>query len=121
MPKSEGIIQSYIHRILGKVNQIICIMYPNSMPHIMILAQGVLQTFCRQDCFTKCRSRKNEIMQPNIYRILPNVNQVIYTLDTICEPNIMNLAKAVLQILDILLTRLHRFTISKSKKTRNSV
>ena len=23
----------------------------------------------------------------NIYRILPNVNQVIYTLDTICEPD----------------------------------
>ena len=28
----------------------------------------------------------------NIYRILSNTNQVISTLDTICEPNIMILA-----------------------------
>ena len=34
----------------------------------------------------------------NIYRILPKVNQVIYTMDTIYEPNIMILALAVLQI-----------------------
>ena len=33
-----------------------------------------------------------------MYTILPKVNQVIYTLDTICEPNIMILAHAVLQI-----------------------
>ena len=32
------------------------------------------------------------------YRILPKVSQVIYTLDTICEPNIMNLAQTVLEI-----------------------
>ena len=31
-------------------------------------------------------------------RILPKVNQVICTLDTIFDPNIMTLAKAVLQI-----------------------
>ena len=31
------------------------------------------------------------------YRILPNVNQVVYTLATICMPNIMILAQAVLQ------------------------
>ena len=30
-------------------------------------------------------------------RILPKVNQVIYTLDTICDPNIMTLAQAVLE------------------------
>ena len=41
---------------------------------------------------------KREIIQPNIYRILPKVNQVIHTLDTICVPNIMILAHAVLQI-----------------------
>ena len=29
---------------------------------------------------------------------LPKVNQVIYTLDTICDPNIMTLAQAVLEI-----------------------
>ena len=44
------------------------------------------------------KSEKGEIFQPNIYRILPKVNQVIYTLDAICEPNIMILAQAVLQI-----------------------
>ena len=36
--------------------------------------------------------------QSNIERILPKVNQVIYTLDTFCEPNIMTLAQAVLEI-----------------------
>ena len=30
--------------------------------------------------------------------ILPKVNQVIYTIDTICEPNIMILAQGVLKI-----------------------
>ena len=39
---------------------------------------------------------KREIIQSLIYRILPKVNQVIYTLDTIYDPNIMTLAKAVL-------------------------
>ena len=34
----------------------------------------------------------------DIDRILPQVNQAIYTLDTICEPNIMILAQVVLQI-----------------------
>ena len=43
-----------------------------------------------------CRKRK--IIHSNIYRILPKVNQVIYTLDTICMPNIMTLAQAILQI-----------------------
>ena len=42
--------------------------------------------------------RKREIIHSNIYRILPKVNQVIYTLDTICMSNIMTLAQAVLQI-----------------------
>ena len=34
----------------------------------------------------------------SIYRILPNVNQVIYTMATVYMPNIMILAQAVLQI-----------------------
>ena len=74
-------------------------MYPNCMSDIMILAQAVLQVFCSQRCFAiQNVSQKIEIIQSNIYRILPNVNQVIYTLDTICELNIMILAQAVLQI-----------------------
>ena len=48
--------------------------------------------------YTKCQSKKKEIIQPNIHRILPKVNQVTYTLDTICEPNITVLAQAVLRI-----------------------
>ena len=39
------------------------------------------------------------IIQSNIYRILPKVNQVIYALDILCMPNITTLAQAVLQIL----------------------
>ena len=48
--------------------------------------------------YTKCQSWKREIIQPNIDRILPKVNQVIYTLDTICMPNIMIHPQAVHQI-----------------------
>ena len=48
--------------------------------------------------YTKCQSRKSKIIQSKIYRIPLIVNQVIYTLDTIGEPNIMTLAIAVLQI-----------------------
>ena len=47
---------------------------------------------------TKCQSRKRKTIQSNIYRILQNVNQVIYTFVTICEPNMMTLAQAVLQM-----------------------
>ena len=39
---------------------------------------------------------KREIIQSLIYRILPKVNQVIYTLHTFCDPNIMTQAPAVL-------------------------
>ena len=42
-------------------------------------------------------------------------NFAIYTLGTICEPNIMILAQAVLQIF---FTRCRRFTMEKSKKGR---
>ena len=96
----RGIIQSNIDKMLRKVNQVIYIMYPNSTPDIMVLDQTVLQVFVftRLLYYTKCQSRKREIIQSNIYRILPKVNQVIYTLDTICMPNIMTLTQAVLQI-----------------------
>ena len=39
----------------------------------------------------------NSVMDCNI-GILPKVDQVIYTLDTICDPNIKTLAQAVLEI-----------------------
>ena len=38
------------------------------------------------------------MIQPNIYRILSKVNQVIYTTATVYLPNIMILAQAVIQI-----------------------
>ena len=92
MPKSE--------KSLWKVNQVIYIMYPNCMPDITFLSQTVLQIFSSQGLlyYTKCQSQKREIIQSNIYRILPHVNQVIYSFGTICEPNIMILAQAVLEI-----------------------
>ena len=46
----------------------------------------------------RCQSQKRGIIQSNSNRILPKVNQVIYTLDTICVPNIMILAQAGIQI-----------------------
>ena len=48
---------------------------------------------------TKEESRKREIIQSNVYRIYPKVIQVSLTLDTICVPNIMILAKEGLEIL----------------------
>ena len=57
-------------------------------------------------------------MQPNIYRILPTVNQVIYTLDTILELNIMILAQVVLQIF---CWQIYNGKVEKeSKKVHNS-
>ena len=54
--------------------------------------------FTRLLYYTKLPSRKREIIQSNIYRILPKVNQFIYSLDTFGMPNIMTLAQVVLQI-----------------------
>ena len=48
--------------------------------------------------YTKCQSRKREIIQPNIYGILPKFNQIMYTSDTICMPKIMIISQAVLQV-----------------------
>ena len=71
-------------------------MCPNCMPDIMILDPSSSGSpdilFTRLLYYTKCQSRKREIIQSNIHRILPNVNQVIQ------EPDIMILAQAVLQI-----------------------
>ena len=48
--------------------------------------------------YTKCQSRKREIIQSNIYGILSKLNQVIYTLETICMPKIMIIAQAVVLV-----------------------
>ena len=97
--KKQGIIKSNIHKILQKVNQVICIMYLNCMIDAIILVPALLQLFFQQDCFTiKNASRKREIIKSNIYRTLSKVNQVIYTLNTMCLPNFMILSQAVLQI-----------------------
>ena len=94
-----GIIQSNTHRILWKVNQVIYIMYPYCMPDIMILAQADLQILLTGLLYyTNCQSQKREIIQSNINRILPKVNQVTYTLDTVYMPKIMILAHGVIQI-----------------------
>ena len=69
------------------------------MPDVMILATGVLQLFWSQGCFTIQYAKVGKgIIQPNIYSILPKVNQVANTLDTIYMPNIMILAQEILQI-----------------------
>ena len=75
-------------------------MHLNSMIDAIILAQAVLQIFCWQDCFTMWNAKvgKGRYFSQIFIDFLPKVNQVIYTLDTICEPNIMILAQAVLQI-----------------------
>ena len=53
--------------------------------------------FARLRYCTKCQIGKGRQFS-QIFTNLPNVNQVIYTPDTICVPNIMILAQAVLQI-----------------------
>ena len=96
--RKRGIIQSNIYRSLPKVIRSPT-PWTQSVSHIMILAQAVLQIFCWQGSIgLQFIRQKREIVQPNIYRNLPKVNQVTYTLDTICVPNIMILAQTVLQI-----------------------
>ena len=94
----RGIIQSNIHRILRKVNQVICIMYPNCTPDIMILAQAVSRYFVDNIALQYKMPKSEKGHNSNTYRILPKVNQVIYTLDITCMSNIMILDQAVLQI-----------------------
>ena len=87
---------SIFYGICPKTDQVIYTSYSNCMPDIMILAQAVLQLFCSQVSFTTqyakvirllyyttCQRQTMDIIQPNVYRILPNVNHVIYNLDTI--------------------------------------
>ena len=98
--RKRSTIQSNIYRNLPKVNQVNYTLDTISEPNIMVLAQVVLQILCWQCSIgLQCMSRKRSTIQSNIYRNLPKVNQVNYTLDKISEPNIMVLAQVVLQIL----------------------
>ena len=62
---------------------------------------------------------KKEIIQSLIYKILPKVNQVVYTLDTIYDSNIMTLAQAVLGI--FCSQAFNGVIMSKTEKGDNSV
>ena len=112
MPPSEkrGIIQSNIH--FTKVIQIICIMYLNSMPDIICSSASPDILLTRLLYYIRCQSRKRDIIQSNIYRVLPKVNQVIYFLYAKYNPSSSGSP-------DILLTRFHRFTMH-IKKRHNS-
>ena len=53
----------------------------------------VYETLCPNICLPikitwklDAKVKKGGIIQPNIYRNLPRVNRVIYTIDTVCEP-----------------------------------
>ena len=60
-------VKSNFPRILRKVNQVISIMYPNSMPAIRILAQAVLKILLKRLLYhTKCQSREKKIIQSQI-------------------------------------------------------
>ena len=65
----------------------------------MTLAQAVLEIFFHKLTLANIQKKqKRGIIHASIYLILPKVNQVINTLDTIYDPNIMTLAQAVLKI-----------------------
>ena len=82
-------------------------MNPNSSGSANIL-------FTRLLYYTKRQSRKREIIQPNIYRISPKVNQVIYTFRHALYANYQDPSSCGSP--DILFTRFHRFTMQKSNK-----
>ena len=94
--QKSGIIQSNNHRISQKVNRVICIMHPNSMPDMMILAWAVLHIFCWQLYCTKFQHWKGETIQT--IKFLPKVNQVICIMYPNSMPDIKILAQAVLQV-----------------------
>ena len=100
MPNSKReIIRPNIYRIRPHVNLVSYIMDTICEPDIRKLAQAVLQIFCWQcSIWLQCISWKRAMIQSNIYRNLLNVNQVTFTLDTICVSNIMILSQAVHQI-----------------------
>ena len=84
---------------MPKVDQVIYTLDTIYDSNIMNLAQAVLEIFCSQaSTGLLWVKRKREIIQSWILEILPKVDQVIYTLDTVCDPNIKTLAQAVLEI-----------------------
>ena len=86
----------------------------------MTQAKAVLEIFCSQASIgLQLECREVKIIQLHIKQMILKVNQVIYTLDTICELNIMTLAQAVLEILYSEGCLLHKIT--KSEKGINSV
>ena len=66
----------------------------------MTLAQVVLEKFGSQAFIGSLQweSQKRDIIQSCFERNFLKFNQDIYTLATICEPNIMTLAQVVLEI-----------------------
>ena len=91
---------SKFYGICPKVDQVIYTLDTIYMPDIdPSSCCSPVNLFTRLLYYTKCQSRKREIIQPNIYRILPKYNKIICTLHTICMPNIMILAQGILQIL----------------------
>ena len=101
----RGIIQSNFDRILWKVNLSGHLHHAPKLYaryHDPSSSSSPDILFTRSLYYTKCQSQKREIIQSNICSILSKVNQVIYIMDTICEPNIM----------------IHRLTMGKSKKRR---
>ena len=102
------------------VNQVIYILDIICMPHIMTLAQVVLQIFCSQGhLWVKCPSPKRGIIQSNFDRILWKVNRVIYVMYSNCMLDIMILAQVVLQLFVHKVALLHK--MPKSEKEDNSV
>ena len=81
----KRLLGDYVHKLYARYHD----PSSNGAPDIL---------FTRLLYLTKYQSRKRVIIKSNIYRILPKDNQVIYALDAICEPNIMILAQAVLDI-----------------------
>ena len=72
-------------------------MYPNCLPDIMI--KGFSRYFVHKVAllYKMPKSEKGDNLAKYLHNVA-KVNQVIYTLDTIYEPNIMILAQAVLEI-----------------------
>ena len=95
MPKSKKADNSdkYSHNFTKKLirSSALC------TPKVCLICGSPVILLTRLLYYTKCQSRKREIIQTNIYRSLWKVNQVIYTLDTdymhdpsfSCSPDIL--------------------------------
>ena len=96
MKRKRETIQSWIYRILPKGYQFIYTSDTICDSNIMTLAQEIfLRYFVRMLPLHWLIMRKKG--DNTDLQFLPNVNQVIYTLDTIYDSNIMTLAQSVLE------------------------